>query len=177
MITAVSLVNTHHLTWLPRKLFFLWWGLLKVLYSLNNFQICNMLLLTIATICPLHSLDLFNNWKFVPADPLHPFLPPPPFWQSPICSLYLWAWICFCLGGYCFICFRFTYKWAHMVFVCLHLISLSICPPGTPCCKGQDSFFLWLNDIPLCYACVYVYTNTYVCVCITLLSIHLSVDT
>ena len=72
MITMVSLV-----TICPHK---------KLLQFYWPYSLC----------CILHlSTYLLYNWKSVPFNPLHLFYPhAPPFWQPPICSLYLW--ICFC---------------------------------------------------------------------------------
>ena len=50
---------------------------------------------------------------------------PPPFWQPPICSLYLWIYF-HIVSSFCFL--DSTYKWDHAVFLFLWLISLSIIP-------------------------------------------------
>lgn len=49
------------------------------MYSLSNFQICKTVL-TIVTMLYISSPGLIYTWKFLPFDPLHPFLPslPPP---------------------------------------------------------------------------------------------------
>ena len=51
------------------------------------------------THCKLFTYD----WRFMPLNPHHLILPssqPPPFWQWPICYLYLW--ICFHCALFCF---------------------------------------------------------------------------
>ena len=59
-----------------------------------------------------------------------------------------------------------TYKWYHMMFVCLWLISLSMITSRSThvAANGIISCFLWLSNIPLC-------------ICTTSLSIPLSMDT
>ena len=100
---------------------------------------------------------LFCNWKLAPLN-----LPlcfthsptPSPLWQPPVCSLYLW--ICFCFIIFVHLaCFSdFTYKWNHMIFVFLWVISLGIIPSRFihVVTNGKISFFLWLNNIH-----VYIY--------------------
>ena len=50
-----------------------------------------------------------------------------------------------------------THKWDHMVFVFIWLISLSIMPLSSihVVANGKISFFLWLNNIPLCVCNVF----------------------
>ena len=71
-----------------------------------------------------HDVFIYNR-KFVPFDFLYLFCssPTPYLWQPPMCSLYLCAWF-----GFFVLFLDSTYKWDHMVFVFIWLISLSIMP-------------------------------------------------
>ena len=125
----VSLITICHHTYY--KNFFLVVTTLKT-YSLSNFQISNIVLLTMVIM-----LYITSQWciYFLTGGlylwPRFPNLSTPIrcLWQPPICSLCLWTW-CFCS----FVSFWFdliclfwfflesTYKWNHMVFVFLCLI-------------------------------------------------------
>ena len=61
-------------------------------YYLSHFQICNMVLLTVATKLYFKSSRLIYNWKFVPFDHLNPFCSPQLLQQPLICSLFLCVW-------------------------------------------------------------------------------------
>lgn len=75
---------------------------------------------------------------------LHPTSPqfphPPNLWQPPFYSVSVSSML-----------LDSTYKWAHIVFVFLWLISLSLMPSGSTrvVINGRISFCLWLNNIPL----------------------------
>ena len=138
MITT-SVVKIHYHT--QYKIFFLVMKTFKI-YSLNNFQICNAVLLT--WVAMLHMTYLFSTWKLYLFTPffltLYPCL-----WQPPVSCLYLWGWH--------FVLFLdFTYKWDQITFFIFWLISLSAMP-SIPSMLLQMARFhssLWLGDIPLC---------------------------
>ena len=75
--------------------------------------------------CKLYTVPyLFHDWSLYLSIPITYFVTPPPhppFWQPPVCSLYLWA--CFCFVS---LFLDSTYKWNHMVIVFLWPIPLSI---------------------------------------------------
>ena len=92
------------------------------------------------------------------------FLPDPfPFGQPPISSLYLLVLPYFVKFLLLYCCLESTWKWNHMVFIFLWLISLTIIPLRSICVvrNSKISFFFMVN-IPLT-------TSS--------LSIHLSIDT
>ena len=91
------------------------------------------------------SLWWFGNYQFVLLNSFtffaqHPQLPP--IWQLSVCSLYLW--VCF---GCLFYSLDSTYKWNHIIFVCVWLISFSIIPSRSAyvVTSYQISFFLTAN--------------------------------
>ena len=79
----------------PTTFFFKW--TVKI-YSLNNFQIYNIINHSYHAIHYITRCSLFYNWKFVPFDHLHSFCPhlnPYCLWQSPICFLFIWIFVFF----------------------------------------------------------------------------------
>ena len=92
------------------------------------------------------------------------FLPDPfPFGQPPISSLYLLVLPYFVKFLLLYCCLESTWKWNHMVFIFLWLISLTIIPLRSICVvrNSKISFFFMVN-IPLTTSSI---------------SIHLSIDT
>ena len=95
------------------------------------------------------------------------YFSPPPHPTSPLettclfsvsMTLFLFSYIC----SFVFVFLDSTYKWNHMVFVFLWLISLSIVHSRSThiVANGKISCFLWLSNIPLCiYVCVCIYTH------------------
>ena len=85
MITTISLVNICHHTVI---IFFPVMRSFKI-YSLSNFQICNMVLLIIVTMLYITSPRLIYNWELYLLTPLYPFCYPlPPSsgnYQSVLC--------------------------------------------------------------------------------------------
>ena len=123
----------------------------------------------IVTDCTPHAvhfvpmIHVFCNWKFVPDNLPHLFLSPSPPLAN-ICFV-----LCLCIytliyASLCLFCFlESTYKWNHMVFVFVSLISLSITASSfihvVKICKIS---FLWLSNIPLCVCvCVCVWNIIY----------------
>lgn len=97
----------------------------------------------------------------------HPFSHSHPLWPPAICSLFLWVCFCF-INLFCFA--DSTYKWNHVVFVCLWLISLSVIPSRSIQVveNSKISFFFCVWEIiPFIY--IYIYTTVS-------LSIHLLIE-
>ena len=95
---------------------------------------------------------LLHNPQFVLLTPFLFFTHssnPPPTWQPPKCSVYLWVCFCFiCL----FVLLDSTAKWDHMVFVffCLtYFPEHNALPVHSCCCRWQDFilFYGWVNSI------------------------------
>jgi len=78
MTTTVSFVNIHYHVQL--QIFVCVIRTFKA-YYLSHFQICNMVLLTVATKLYFTSSRLIYNWKFVPFDHRNLFCSPQPLWQ------------------------------------------------------------------------------------------------
>ena len=80
---------------------------------------------------------LFYNWKFVPFDPFTHFTTLP----LAVTNL-LWVW--------CFVFLNSAYKWDHIVFIFLWLISLSRMLSSSIHVGVMAKFlFLWLNNMLL----------------------------
>ena len=124
------------------------------IYSLSNFQYTVLLtIVSMLYITPAGPIYLIAGSLYLLTSFTHFCLPS--LWQPPICSLYLWV----CCLFVCFLFFVFsvsTYKWDHIVFVFLWFTSLSIIPSRSihVVTNGKISFFVWLNNIPMC---VHVY--------------------
>ena len=122
----------HH----THKFFFLWWELVRIIFS--KFQICNTVL-TIVTMLYIASpwLMYFVIGILNLLTPFTHFIPPY-FWQPPISSIYDR-----------FFFFLSFHTENHTVFVFLWLISFS--PQGPFMLSQMVSFhyFIWLNNIPL----------------------------
>lgn len=88
---------------------------------------------------------IFAFWSHSPISPTSTLNPN--LWQ-PICSLYLWVWLSFCLDS--------TYKLVCTVSVfLLDLFRLAQCPPVYPCCqRSKISFFLMAEYYSSVYVCV-----------------------
>ena len=143
------------------------------IYSPNDFQICNIVLLTLVTMLYITSpwLIYFITGSLYLLTPFTHFIHHP----CPPTSGNHESVLCIYEPDVLLLFLDFMYKWDHMVFYLSFSVwpmSLSIMPSRfiyTPT-NGKISFSLWLNHVPLC-VCV-------MCMCITSsLSIHLSVDT
>ena len=137
----------------PHKVTILFLVITFKIYFFSKFQFCNTVLLTTVTMlyitCSwfiyfitgiLYLLIPFTHFTY-PANLLLPLATPSLFSISKI--------------GFVFFCFfHSTYKWNHIVFVFLWVISLSIIPSKFihVVANGKISFFLWLSSIPL-YIC------------------------
>ena len=86
------------------------------------------------------------------------------FWLPPICTLNLW--LCFCLVMFVdLLCFsNSTYKWNHIVFVFLWLISLSTISSKSihVVTNGNISFFFMTNILLYINVCVCIYKYRYI---------------
>ena len=126
------------------------------IYTFNNFQICNIVLLILVVMLYIPSplltyLISGNLYLLIPFTCLtHPF----PLWQPPIWSLYLWV---------CFVCILRIPHIGEIIlhlFVFVWLISFSLMPSKSIhiVTNGKISFFIWLK-------CAYVphFLYTFVC--------------
>ena len=115
---------------------FLRWELLRS--TLSNFQVYNTVLSIVVT------MGIYTFW-------LPSSISPECFFhlcQPPVCSLNLWLLV-FILAS--------KYKWDHIIFVFVWLISLSMMPSRSVhvVTNTRICFFLWLKNIPL-YMCVFL---------------------
>ena len=149
MITTISLVNM-----LPYIIFFLWWE--KIFY-VNNFQICNTILLIIATMVFITSpwLLYFITRSLYLLTPFTHFthLPLPTSLETTILlSVWIGFWWSFCL---------FAFKIPHIHEIIQYLsfsvwiVSLSIIPSGPfilPQMVRFHPFYEWII-----FHCIYYY--------------------
>ena len=99
---------------------------------------------------------LFCKCKIVPLN-----LPPPNPFPSDnyVCSLYLLFCFLFCYVGSLVLVFRSPFKWNHIEFVFLWLISLRIIPFRSihVVVNHKISHFLWLSNISLYISHMFIF--------------------
>lgn len=139
------------------------------IYPLGNFQTCNTVLLTRVTMYitfPWLVYSITEVCTFQSTSPLClcSQLPTSGHHQSSFCNHVLDLLIYWFLG--------FTYKWDHMVFLFLWLITLSIISVRSyPVWqKGKISVFLWLSNVLLYMWYINISSLS------TLLSVNILVD-
>lgn len=133
----ISLVTIFHKIWILYKIF----GQKLLQYN----WLCSLMMYITS-----FWLICFNTWKFIPLNPLHQFHPTPP--SSPLTSTSVLFVSINGLFLFCLLSFLgYKYKWDHMVFVFLCLVTLSMTPLSPPMWSQMAQFhsfsFSWLNNI------------------------------
>ena len=121
------------------------------IYSLNNFQMCSTVSLTIVIMLYISMTYLLNNQKSVSFTHFSPSSPtsPPHYISAPHHPMSLATTNLFSvsISSFCFSFFDSTYKWDHTMFVFLWLILLRIMPSSpihVVAQAGFPSFYDWI---------------------------------
>ena len=117
--------------------------ILKI-YSLNNFQICNIIFLVMLCIISVWPVYFTTGSLYLLTPLTHLAHSPPPTSRYSASSIG-WGWL--------FVCsLRFTYKWNHTIFVFPFLTYFISIMPSVSIHVTNDIIFsfLWLNNILLC---------------------------
>ena len=142
----ISLVNNHYHTYTN---FFLVMRTFKI-YSLNNFQICNSVLLTIVIKLYIASpwlIYFISRYLYLLTIFIHFTHPPPPLATTNLFSVSMFSFSVLFLDS--------TYKWHHMAFVFAWLILFRIIPSRFIHIVTHARFLLYCGWI--IYA-VYIYS-------------------